>query len=52
MQWAWLFIHEKFAAGLAILAMRTELTEEDWRLAAYAMERSDGLREMCQRALI
>ena len=46
-----LFTQEKFAAGLAILAMRTDLTEEDWRLAAYAMDRSDDLRYMCKNAL-
>jgi hypothetical protein len=47
------FLHtqEKFAAGLAVLAMRTALTEEDWRLAAYAMERSESLRELCLAAL-
>jgi len=46
-----LYAQEKFAAGLALLARRTEVTDEDWRLAAYAMERSDRLREACRAAL-
>jgi hypothetical protein len=46
-----LYTQEKFAAGLALLAGRTEISEEDWRLARFAMERSDGLREACKTAL-
>jgi len=46
-----LFTQEKFAAGLAILGMRTEITEDDWKLAAYAMLRSEELRLRCESAL-
>jgi len=46
-----LYAQEKFAMGLALLARRTEMTCEDWRLAEYAMERSDLLREACKAAL-
>jgi hypothetical protein len=46
-----LYAQEKFAIDLALLARRTEMTPEDWRLSAYAMERSDGLRERCRAAL-
>jgi hypothetical protein len=31
--------------------MRTEITEDDWKLARYATERSDELRAMCLMAL-
>jgi hypothetical protein len=46
-----LLTQEKFAAGLALLAMRTEIADEDWKLAAYATERSDALRLACLSAL-
>jgi len=46
-----LYTQEKFAAALAILAMRTAITEDDWKLAAYAMERSEAIRELCLREL-
>ena len=46
-----LYTQEKFAAGLALFAMRTELTEEDWKLAAYAMRRSEEIRGHCKSAL-
>jgi Bifunctional DNA primase/polymerase, N-terminal len=42
-----LYTQEKFAAALALLAMRTAITEEDWKLAAYAIERSDAIRALC-----
>jgi len=46
-----LYTQEKFAAGLALLAMRTEITEEDWDLAAYAMRKSDMIRARCEHEL-
>jgi len=46
-----LHTQEKFAMGLALLDMRTVLTEDDWKLAAYAMERSDSLQAQCLLAL-
>ena len=46
-----LHTQEKFAAGLALLEMRTSITEADWRLAAYAMLRSDALKAHCIDAL-
>jgi hypothetical protein len=47
-----LYTQEKFAAGLAILGMRMEITEKDWELAGYAMQRSDKLRDRCLAALM
>ena len=46
-----LHTQEKFAMGLGLLEMRTSLTDEDWRLAAYATERSDALKDHCLSAL-
>jgi Bifunctional DNA primase/polymerase, N-terminal len=42
-----LYTQEKFAAALALLAMRTAITDEDWQLAAYAIERSNSIHTMC-----
>jgi hypothetical protein len=46
-----LYTQEKFALGLGLLNGRMDLSEDDWRLAAYAMMKSDAVRKLCEAAV-
>jgi hypothetical protein len=47
-----LLAREKVAAGLAILAGRPDITDDDWTFSGMIMAHSDGVRERVQATLV